>query len=208
MKVNVEMSFPRVIFTGKERKGGFPLNSSFSFSVDDDKCPLCGKQLNDAKCSCKKFNIALSRLQKALGDKEHVSHIQTYGLAWAGSFFDMAYEKANKSRLPYDLFDSAFRTKDIFTGETYFVSKGESDDGKTIVFYLKTLSDKKVYKVTAVMKDEKNRLNYPTVKLVVTSRRFTQGVPGVYGSSLPFWEDEAIKTFSYQDFLEALRQYK
>ena len=69
MRISVEMSFPRVIFTGKERKGGFPLNSSFNFSVDDDKCPFCGQQLHDAKCSCKKFNIALSRaLKKIFGD--------------------------------------------------------------------------------------------------------------------------------------------
>ena len=208
MKVNVEMSFPRVIFTGKEKKGGFPLNSSFSFSVDDDKCPFCGKQLNDAKCSCAKFKNRLQKLQEAIGDKDHASHIVTHGVAWAGSCFETVYEKANKSCLSYDLFDDAFRTKDIFTGETYFVSKGESEDGKTVVFYLKTLADKKVYKVTAVMKDEKKRLDYPTVTLVITYQRFTQGVSGVYGSSLPFWEDETIKTFSYQEFLEALRQQK
>lgn len=208
MKVNVEMSFPRVIFTGKEKKGGFPLNASFNFSVDDDKCPFCGQQLHDAKCSCAKFKNRLQKLQEAIGDKDHASHIKTHGVAWAGSCFETVYEKANKSRLSYDLFDDAFRTKDIFTGETYFVSKGESEDGKTVVFYLKTLADKKVYKVTAVMKDEKKRLDYPTVKLVITSQRFTQGVSGVYGSSLPFWEDETIKTFSYQGFLEALRQQK
>ena len=199
MKVNVEMSFPRVIFTGKERKGGFPLNSSFNFSVDDDKCPFCGQQLHDAKCSCAKFKNRLQKLQEAIGDKDHASHIITHGVAWAGSCFETVYEKANKSCLSYDLFDDAFRTKDIFPGETYFVSKGESEDGKTVVFYLKTLADKKVYKVTAVMREEE-KMDYPTVNLVETKQRFTNGVPGFYG--------EVIKTFSYQEFLEALRQYK
>lgn len=146
-------------------------------------------------------------MQEAIGDKDHASHIITHGVAWADSCFETVYEKANKLCLSYDLFDDAFHTKDIFTGETYFVSKGECADGKTVVFYLKILADKKVYKVTAVMRGEE-KMDYPTVALVVTSQRFTQVVSGVYGSSLPFWEDEVIKTFSYHEFLEALRQQK
>ena len=182
MKVNVEMSFPRVIFTGKERKGGFPLNSSFNFSVDDDKCPFCGQQLHDAKCSCAKFKNRLQKLQEAIGDKDHASHIITHGVAWAGSCFETVYEKANKSCLSYDLFDDAFRTKDIFPGETYFVSKGESEDGKTVVFYLKTLADKKVYKVTAVMREEE-KMDYPTVNLVETKQRFTKGLIYIWNNA-------------------------
>lgn len=207
MKVIVEMSFPGIRSIGKEKKSGFPQVASFTFSVDDDNCPFCGRQLHDAKCDCKKFATALKKLQDSIGDKKHASYVKTSGLAWGSSFFDVAYEKANKARLPYDLFDDAFRTKDTITGEVYFVSRGECEDGKTVVFYLKTLADKKVYKVTAVMRGEE-KMDYPTVTLVVSKQRFTDMVPGIYGSSLPFWEEEIIKTFTYQEFLTALRQLK
>lgn len=209
MKLDVEMSFSGIRFPKKENVGdNFPACASFTFTVMDKYCPFCGHSMHNGRCCCRKFNKALKKLQESIGDVNHDSRVRTVTVAFASSFFDITHQPVDKNELNFDLFDDAFACKDIFTDERYLVSKGESDDDIKVEFYIKVMSNKQVYKVTAIRKPDDGKMEYPEVNLIVSHEKMTPGVPGVYGSSHPYHVDETIKTYGYDEFLNALQQMK
>ena len=209
MKLNVEMSFSGIRVPDKEKFNvGFPAFASFTFAPKDKLCPFCGHSLHNGRCCCRKFNKALKKLQESIGDVNHSSFVRAVGPAYASSFFDMTHQQVDKAEQSYDLFDDAFACKDILTGSKYLVSEGDSEDGEKIEFYVKVLADKTVHKVTAVRKPDADKIEYPQILLVVTHERMTPGVPGFYGSSHPYREEETIKTYRYDEFLEILQQMR
>ena len=176
-------------------------------------CPFCGKTVSDLSCDCEEFRNALTKLQNSFCDEKHESSLlndpKRFPITCAKVFkaSDFTINELTKDQiadLGFDYWDDASKFTDQVSDVSFFVTDAVLEN-ESLVFSLKNLKTKKVYKFMT------DKIDYENVKIVL-GIYFRKTVSDGHSNRLGnyhFVDDYKIlgKFESWDDVCSALKRY-